>query len=179
MNAIQIDENEESLRISFIQPKANIFVRGILFIMTLISFAIPILMMYYLGVMVSTIMSVFFFIVPAYLFLRYFLWNSYGKEIIEISNGKIRQIISYGLFEDKSMIGNKNVSLKIHFENDDTKLIEEAKTNEILDSNLSKYVHPGVFRFILNRDVAIEINTIIPPKEVENLEEKILKFLEK
>ena len=94
--------------------KSPLFVRGIMFFFSFVSFALPLIAIslslsmgnrFHIGYMIGLIL---FGLIGFYL-LRISLWNTYGKEIIELDIPKISYEANYGWFID----GKKSINSKI------------------------------------------------------------------
>jgi hypothetical protein len=106
-------------KITFASPQSSRFSRFILQFFTLIFFVLPV---------ISTVFTLFFlgkispgfviyyimFGLSGYYFLRLFLWNKHGKEIIYLEADKIIYEADYKLFKaNRTEIGVNNLSVDI------------------------------------------------------------------
>ena len=102
MNQIEFNDNVLILRVK----KSNVFSRLILYLITILCAVLPLS-----GFLINLINGgEFKFINLVYLLLfgllffymlRISLWNTYGKEIINISKNKLKYTVDYNWFKDK------------------------------------------------------------------------------
>ena len=92
--------------------RPNLFVRGTMFFFAFLFFVLPfisiilsIAMGY--GMQIGYFILLIIFGLVGFYLLRIALWNTYGKEIIEITNKQIHYIADYGWFKD----GKKQIEL--------------------------------------------------------------------
>ncbi|MCK4920279.1 MAG: hypothetical protein KAS71_04485 [Bacteroidales bacterium] len=87
--------------------------RAVLIIVLLISIFIPITATVYMiehmeGFKLGILFSYVIFWSSGFYIVRLFLWNTYGKEIIEINNDSIHYYVDYKLFKESAKSIKKN-----------------------------------------------------------------------
>ncbi|MEM9917504.1 MAG: SoxR reducing system RseC family protein [Bacteroidota bacterium] len=174
MNTVETTKEGDELSISLIQKRPSRVVLSMLLLATMVFLLIPIAILLFVGIGLGTMFGAFLFLVVFYYFFRMYLWNTRGKEIVKINRNQIVQIIDYGMFKEESTITNKDLSLKLYFEDSEPGTRQKEK---ILDANFSKYTIDGIVRFIRYKDVVLEINTKIPSSHLEQLEDDINAYL--
>lgn len=102
MKQYQIDGNTFTLRVK----KSPVFIRGVLFLFTFLFFTIPpagaILYFYEAtSFRAAFLFGAFIFGIFGFYLLRVSLWNTYGREIITITDTQIQYTAHYGWFKDR------------------------------------------------------------------------------
>lgn len=103
---------------------------------------------------------IFIFILGLFSFhmLRIALWNTYGKEILNFSKGKIHYTTDYQWFKSKTKeVNSENISF-------DLKTVGDEKSNK------------GVLVIISNDEIILETVTQIPISELKILIEELVRF---
>ena len=155
---IELIENPLS-KITLTSPRASIFCRIILQFFTVFFFILPILSTIGTMLLIGELSFgfVFFYIMfglSGYYFLRLFLWNKYGKELIYLEKEKIIYEADYKFFKDnKTEIDTKTLAVEIKQHN---------VSNEIFGTLLLK-----------DEDQFIDTIVQIPLLEIESLKIKI------
>ncbi len=158
---IELSENPLS-KIIFTSPQASRFSRIVLQFFTIFFFVLPILSTFGAMLLIGELSFgfVIFYIMfglSGYYFLRLFLWNKYGKELIFLEKEKIIYEADYKLFKDNKTEINTNT------------LIIEIKQCNISNEK---------FGTLLLKGEEQNIETIVqaPLNEIESLKEKIEKL---
>ncbi|WP_107037552.1 hypothetical protein [Brumimicrobium mesophilum] len=104
----QITENQIILNVK----KSNLFVRGTMFLFAFLFFLFPLISIILsislgFGMHIGYFIILFIFGILGFYLLRIALWNTFGKEVIEISNTQINYIADYGWFKD----GKKHIDI--------------------------------------------------------------------
>lgn len=106
----QLTGNELILNVN----KTNLFIRSTLFLFAFLFFSIPLVILllaisFGFGMHIGYFILLFIFGLLGFYLLRIALWNTFGKEIIQISNAQINYIADYGWFKD----GKKQVNISL------------------------------------------------------------------
>ena len=137
----QYSINEKNLVLKV--KKSPLFVRGIMFFFTFISIFLPLT-----GIIISIGMgkglhigyfiSLFLFGLIGFYLLRISLWNTYGKETIELNTLTIEYEANYGWFKDgKKTIEYNNIVFSINqigYEEDKKGVLVMGDENEKIES---------------------------------------------
>ncbi len=141
--------------------KASIFVRIPLYLITLLSFCLPILGIYLNmiagnGVKIGHVFLLGIFCLIGFFMLRTSLWNTFGQEIISFNDKQVEYIADYGWFTDsKQTLVNDSIYFYI-------KNVEGADYGVLVISNRKDEIQTVTK---LNIEVGVDmINTILKPK---------------
>lgn len=174
---IQVEENADILKLTFDEKKAGKQVQAILAILIIFLLILPILGLIFIGFEKGLIAGVLLVYSIAYYFLRIYLWNVYGEEIIIIDHQKITQGFNYGWFVEEEVNVLENKEIKILF-NLDKHIELPANFEEVLDMDLMKgETNNNYLIFYQNEENYFQVKTKILKEERENLRKKILEKL--
>lgn len=156
--SIQIEDRGNAQKnITINQDKSPLFGRIIVLLLTIIPFMIPIVATIYAlfeyQLLPGILITYAIFRFSGYYLLKLFLWNSYGKEIIQIRKDKIIYYADYKLFKHNYLEFIKNQTLKI-------KDKEAEKGRLTIESNENKVV----------------LNKKLPLKDLHQILEMIKKY---
>ncbi len=160
---INIKEEEETLEIVITRLNRS----KVKLILVSLSSLVSILLLTLFFISFSPILTATFFLI-FFVSFRNLLWGIYGKETILITPSIIKQILDFGWFKDRNDISNENIELEIELQ----KLLK-GPSEEILDSDIGKYQRNGIIRFKKNRNVLLEIDTLIPSSDLGKIESLI------
>jgi len=116
MNELLIENIENGHRFVLMQKRAGIFVKTILFGLTILTTAIPFFVLFssteessvIVGAIISGFCALFLF--------RLLMWNVYGKEVFEFQQGHLFHYIDYKFFKDKLYEGAEEIAFEIQEE---------------------------------------------------------------
>jgi energy-coupling factor transporter transmembrane protein EcfT len=107
MKQFNFEDNTLILKVK----KAPIFMRGIMFLISFLSFILPLI-----GIIIAIslgnkfhfgfLIGVGFFGLIGFYLLRISLWNTYGEETIKFNSSEIEYEANYGWFKDGKKINN-------------------------------------------------------------------------
>lgn len=163
-----IEESQSSLRLIIEIKQVNIFAKILLFALTAISIIAPINIIFFLGINAETIIGLAIFIILAVYFGRLYLWNSRGKETIEISDQEIIQTLDYGLFKNTFTMKNNKIVLQINDQNQ-----TPDKTEGILDLESSLNEESNLLTFANDENESIHVNGKLSPLEIKAIKGKL------
>ncbi len=138
---VTIDEKLNKLSVIIENKKVNLFLLIVLLIFTILSIIGFFSLIIMQGINENSAIGIIIFALISYYFLRLFLWNWKGKEIVEITEKEITQIIDYWLYKETTIIDNKEVELLFWRENQDEAINYQNLTldDESIDNlNLNK-----------------------------------------
>lgn len=177
MARLKIEETAETLKITFDEEKAGKGAQTILKIIILTLLILPFLGLIFIGFDKALIGGFLLVYAAAYYFLRIYLWNAFGEEIIIIDNEKVSQHFNYGWFqeEDVNVLNNKNVQIIFSID----KLIElNENSEEVLDmESLKEEMKEVNLNFYKNEKEYFQVKTKILKQEHEELKYRILRRL--
>lgn len=162
---LYLNNNVLSIKIG----KTSFLVRGILLFFAVFSFLIPIIAVVFVVISHSDFKfgHVLLFIMlwlPAYFLLRIILWNSYGKEVLVFSKGKVTYVADYKFFLDskQELIGDISVEIikNNNSKKDENTFLFKSENNQIetvISLSLEKC-----------QSVIDEINSILTEELVNN-----------
>lgn len=152
MNNFEFKEGNPTT-ITLISPQSSRISRIILQVFSWIFFALPVLSTIFSVVLIGEVSPaiVIFYIIfglCGYFFLKLFLWNKYGKEIISLNSSQITYEADYKLFRaNKVILNTKNLTITINsfdtdkgtftFESEDGKIETVVKTS-LANTNILK-----------------------------------------
>jgi uncharacterized membrane protein YuzA (DUF378 family) len=152
MNNFEFKEGNPKT-ITLISPQSSRFSRIILQVFSWIFFALPVFSTVLAVILIGEVSPaiVIFYIIfglCGYFFLKLFLWNKYGKEIISLNNSQITYEADYKLFRaNKVVLNTKNLKIKINpigtdkgtfiFESEEGKIETVVKTS-LANTNMLK-----------------------------------------
>ncbi len=169
MNKVVSKVNGETFEVILEQKRANAFVLIMLAILSVLSGLVPVAMLLFVGIGVGTLVGSFLFLLCGYFFLRLFLWNRQGRELIRLRPGAISQVIDYGWFQDEDSITSKGVSIRIYDENESRRKEDE----NVLDDGLKPEPKQGFIRFMYKGDVVMTIRTELKQPELRNIVDEL------
>lgn len=154
MKKKQFHFNEDSIELS-VKP-ANILVRYIILSLAIIIVGLPLFGIIYnikdrSGFHVAYLISLGVFLLIGFYFLRLYLWNTIGKEIIQLNDHTIEYHVDYKYF--------KGSQQKISFE----------KIKIDYDTSNFKKEQKGVLIFTASNDQSIQCAAILPIQELEQI----------
>ena len=169
---MEIVESDLSLLITFHPEQASVWNKILLAINTFFSFLTAGYLLFFNAGNFTSLIWAFPVLIIFYVSLRSLLWSIRGKEVIEIEEKYIHQILDYGLFNEKSITLNREVGVKIDLQN--TAIANDEK---VLDIGTGKYTQGGIIRFVKKNNVLISTNSIISGVDLEIAENMINKYL--
>lgn len=169
--AVISNETEKNLEIRIEIEKVNGFLVAVLLVFTFIPIIGIIVGFLISQISMGTVLFTVVLILVAYYFLRLFLWNWRGKEIIEINKEEITQTVDYWLFQEKNIIDNQDLEL-IVFENS-KKL--EISDDEILDDEIDTAVNYEkiILQSKVYKSVSIQINGLLTKEIVDKVANRL------
>lgn len=141
----EIEEKNEELIIKLAQPKANLFVLTILFLLAFVSIGMCLGFIKNTSFGVDVILGLLAFVFVSIYLTRLLLWNAFGNEWIILKRDSVTQIFDYKLFKSKG--GYSFDQISVDFEMDGKMKEEEITDEAVLDS--VKKVHHGDGHLIL------------------------------
>lgn len=174
MVKVKIEEELETLKITLDEEKAGKGAQTILKVIIVTLLILPFLALFYNGFEKALVVGFIFVYAAAYYFLRIYLWNAFGEEIIIVDNEKVSQHFNYGWFKEE-VNEMENDNLQILFNID--KIIElKGNSDEILDmESLKEEMEEVNLIFYKNDKEYFKLKTKISNQE--ELANKILKRL--
>jgi len=169
-------KEEDTLKLIFEHEPPSFIIQIILLVFALLSFALPMVMLYFLGFSASWFaISLLMFFCGGF-FIRVYLWNFFGKEIIILNPENVIQLFDYKYFKEEiNLLDNNNVQLKIYKTEEDEDVIKES---EIIDDlNFPQKNKVSKFSFEKNMELIFSIKYEIPYQFIEELKEDITKRL--
>jgi len=176
MPKVKIEEDDRILKLTFDERKAGKGAQTILKVIIFILLILPILALIFNGFEGAIIGGFIFFYAAAYYFLRIYLWNAFGEEIIIIDDEKVSQHFNYGWFkEEVNELENENLQILFNID----KIIElKENSDEILDmETLREEMEEVNLIFYKNEKEYFQLKTKVSNQE--ELADKILKRLNK
>lgn len=175
MTFFQVEENNEKTTLVFREKKPSQGALMVLRILIFISFIFPIIAILSVGLELATLFGIVIFIFIGAYFLRIYLWNTRGKEIIEIDDKEIRQTFHYGLTVDfiKSL-ENEKIRIGLIKENEN---IEKGEFENILDLDVELFQNAKALNLIFyNQDEEhLKVKAQISKQQAEEIMNNISK----
>jgi len=151
MNESQLIKTHEGIEIQLIESASKAWVRKVLLIFISGLLIMPILIVYSLDdplIEAIFIPFIIFWGVAIYL-LRLYLWNSIGKEVYVIGNGKFYRYFGYKYFKDgRRILEYESIKAKALTSADESK-----KDYEVLDKSEDRFL--GYIEFNIDEEVVI------------------------
>lgn len=178
MKATRIENNDFRVKIENLQndylkleirtSPINMFALGILLVIGLFCFIIPIsiLLIPALEIGIGFVITLILFWGSSIFFIRNFLWNKYGKEVYEIGKSNLDYYYDYRLFKDNVKKVNLD-NLKIGY----CKI--EAPNDVTLYSKDDKIFDYDCYLVFVNNDEFIKSNISINYKHLSEIAERL------
>jgi len=133
MNHLKIQNTTTGVRFILQQKEVPFFVKVILLLITIITAAVPIGVLFFateIDILIMIGASVCVFL--TFIVLKMFLWNSFGKEVFEIDKEKIFHYTDYRFFKDKLLEQDRGTNIR--FERMSVFLNQIEKESALLDA---------------------------------------------
>lgn len=167
-NRIKYLQTDDHFELWIRQNEATRIVVILLLTLTVISFLIPVAALFFLNFDGALILAILLFFSVGVYFLRLYLWNTQGREILKISKDQVTHVLDYALFQETTEIENKQVTILMH------KMIDNEPVEEIesvLD-DLSPVNEANLKITLINhKDDAIEVNEHLSIDIIKRLEQ--------